>query len=64
MCERYQFCVDGRPIGPVRDSWLAAARDAVTSGMGVWSVDRQHNQVVKLDDSLGAEIVRVDRTDR
>jgi len=32
----WQFQVDGRPAGPVRDSWQQAAQDAVNDGYATW----------------------------
>lgn len=54
--EQYQFRLDGRPAAPVRDYWHDAARDAVSAGYGSW---RYHKQAVSLDDTQGAEIVRL-----
>ena len=59
ITDRYQFCVDGRPAKPVRESWLHAADDAVRDGYGIWAQDAQGNQIVKLAANQGAEIVRV-----
>lgn len=53
---RYQFQVDGREAGPVREQWHEAAQDAVAAGYGVWTGFGE----VKLDDSQGAEIARVE----
>jgi hypothetical protein len=32
----WQFQVDGRPAGIVRDSWQRAAQDLVNDGYGTW----------------------------
>lgn len=55
MTGRYfQFQVDGRRAGPVRDKWHDAAQDAVNAGMAQWTAPDR----ISLDDQ--AAIARFD----
>jgi len=36
---RYQFQVDGQPVGPVRKFWVQAASDVIAGGCGKWASD-------------------------
>lgn len=56
----YQFRVDGRRSGPVRQWWEDAAQDAVNAGYGTW---KRGGRAVSLSDSAGAEIVRIEASD-
>ena len=49
----WQFQIDGRRAGPVRDSWQRAAQDAVNDGYAKWL-----RSGVAIDDQ--AAIVQVD----
>jgi len=51
---KYQFSVDNRPAGPVRDLWELAAGDAVAMGYAAWT----GNGGVSLDEQ--AAIRRID----
>lgn len=53
---KYQFYIDLRPAGPLRDDWIAAAQDAVNAGYAVWISEDQ----IKLDRTQGASIERID----
>lgn len=35
--ERWQFQIDGRPAGPIRNCWMDAAQDAVNDGYAEWT---------------------------
>lgn len=50
---RYQFQIDGRAAGPVREDWEQAANDAIQEGYAVW---RDHFSI-KLSDE--ANIARI-----
>lgn len=50
----YQFTLDDRPAGPIREWWIDAANDAVDAGYATW-ID---SDAVKIDDSQGASIKR------
>lgn len=54
---KYQFCVDGRPVGPVRRLWDSAAWDAVDAGVAVWV----NNTEIRMNDM--AEIYRIEDDD-
>jgi len=52
---KFQFQIDGRGFGsPLRDTWEAAARDAVQAGYAVWV----SGDAIKLSDD--ASIARID----
>lgn len=55
MNERWQFQVDKRPAGPVRETWHAAAVDAVQAGYAIW-IDDKH---IKIDTDQGGELCRL-----
>lgn len=50
---QYQFRLDGRPAGPIRDTLGEAHGDAVQNGYAVYTEDG-----IKLDATQGAEIAR------
>lgn len=50
----YQFQIDNRAAGPIRDTWEDAARDAVNGGYAIWVPEG-----IKIDSSQGAEIARL-----
>lgn len=54
---QFQFQVDGRAANFARDRWKDAAYDAVNAGMATWGSD---GETLYLNDSLGAEIARVE----
>jgi hypothetical protein len=53
---KYQFQVDGRPVGPLRKKWEDAARDAVATEYACWIIP---NEQVRLDSTHGAAITRI-----
>lgn len=53
---KFQFQIDGRRIGPIRDRWVDAAQDAVNAGYASWG---KRHKTVYLDDSQGATIEKV-----
>jgi hypothetical protein len=57
MQDRFQFQIDGRPAGPVRQSWEDAARDAVSAGFAARAPDYRLNSAITWSGSGGA-IVR------
>lgn len=52
---KYQFQIDNRPAGPIRDEWVDAARDAVQAGYAEWHDER----AVQFDTSQGGAIARL-----
>lgn len=56
---KYQFQVDNRRAGPIRSTWRDAAQDAVNNGYATWVRDG-----IRLDDSQGASIERIEDTDQ
>lgn len=54
----YQFHIDNRPAGPIREEWNDAASDAVESGYGIWD----EKSSVILDTNQGASIERFSLT--
>lgn len=52
----FQFQIDNRAIGLVRDTYAEAAQDAVDAGYASWGTDRQGRRTVFLNDALGAAI--------
>jgi hypothetical protein len=55
----FQFRVAGRPAGPVRTSWGAAADDAVADGYAYW-MDHRCTALV-WDNTQGGSIARIYR---
>jgi hypothetical protein len=51
---KFQFQIDGRRAGPLRDAWVDAAHDAVSNGYASW---RGHE--LALDETQGAAIARL-----
>ncbi len=52
---KYQFQIDNRSAGRIRDEWVDAAQDAVGAGYATW----KGRESVYLDDSQGASIARI-----
>lgn len=55
----YQFQIDGRPAGPIREDKRLAFADAVNDGYADWSRDRT---TVILDTSQGASIKTIEKS--
>ena len=59
MQDRFQFQIDSRPAGPVRENWEEAAQDAVSAGFAVRAADYRPNSAITWSGNGGA-IVRSD----
>jgi hypothetical protein len=57
MQDRFQFQIDDRPAGPVRQSWEEAAQDAIFAGFAAQAPDYRLNSAIIWSDGGGA-IVR------
>lgn len=53
---KYQFQVDGRGGGPIRNLWENAAHDAVADGYAHWVSDTE----IKINSDQGAAIARIE----
>lgn len=52
---RYQFQIDGRAAGPIRNTWVVAAHDAVMAGYASW---HGRNQLM-MEATQGGSIARI-----
>jgi hypothetical protein len=57
MREGFQFQIDGRAAGPVRQSWEGAAQDAISAGFAARAPDHHLNSAITWSGS-GGVIVR------
>ena len=55
----FQFQIDGRAAGRVRDTWEEAAQDAVNAGYAIWVSSNE----IKLQSTQGAAIARGQKGD-